>query len=244
MLVGSHEEELETRRDGESLWLQRRLVRSDAGVMVTVRDISETRANYETLSKMANVDALTGLPNRLWLMNFLPRAIDSAAASGATVAVLFLDLDDFKSVNDAFGHDAGDALLIATAGRLAAAIRAEDKLTRLGGDEFVILLEQADHAEIVQIALRIIAVMAENFMLEHYGAHQIHASIGISVYPQDGACAASLLRNADQAMYIAKSGGKGRYMFHAASQAGCAQALQPANVLEDPRVRVWRTSNG
>jgi diguanylate cyclase (GGDEF)-like protein len=220
MLVGLHEEEFETRRDGKCLWLQRRIVRSDAGLVITVRDISETRANYETLSKMANVDTLTGLPNRLWLMNFLPRAIDSAAASGSTLAVLFLDLDDFKSVNDTFGHDAGDALLIATAGRLAATIRAKDKLARLGGDEFVILLEQAEHAEIVQIARRIIAVMAENFMLEPYGSRQAHASIGISLYPQDGTSAASLLRNADQAMYLAKSGGKGRYVFHAASQAG------------------------
>jgi diguanylate cyclase (GGDEF)-like protein len=236
MAAGLHEEELETRHDGERVCLQRRLVRADAGLVIMLRDISETRANQDILMKMAHVDALTGLPNRLWLTSFLPRAIESAAASASSLAVLFIDLDDFKSVNDACGHDAGDALLAAVAGRLAAAVRAEDKLARLGGDEFVIVLAKADHAEIVQVAHRIITALAEDFMLNDHGCRRTQASIGISVYPQDGTCAASLLRNADLAMYMAKSSGRGRYAFHAASPTALAEPLQPAEALAGNRV--------
>lgn len=228
MAAGSHEEELEVKRDGRRLCLQRRMMREGAGLVILLRDISEARANQDILMKMAHVDVLTGLPNRLWLTSFLPRAIESAAAAASSLAVLFIDLDDFKSVNDTCGHDAGDALLAAAAGRLAAAVRAEDRLARLGGDEFVIILAQADHAEIVQVARRVIAALAQDFMLDGHGCHQTQASIGISVYPQDGTCAASLLRNADLAMYMAKSGGKGRYAFHAAGPAGLARPLQPA----------------
>jgi diguanylate cyclase (GGDEF)-like protein len=235
MAAGVHEQELEASCDGERVWLQRRIVRTDAGLAITVRDISESRTNHDILAKMAQMDALTGLPNRLWLMNFLPCAIGRAAAGASVLAVLFIDLDDFKSVNDTFGHDAGDALLVAVAGRLAATIRMEDKLARLGGDEFVIVLEQADHAEIVRIAGRIIAAMAEDFMLDGCGYRQTHASIGISLYPQDGGCAASLLRHADQAMYVAKSGGKGRYVFHAASPARHACPDRPAEALSSLR---------
>lgn len=224
MAVGSHEEELTATRDGQRICLHRRLLRADAGLVVLLRDISETRADRDNLMKMAHVDALTGLPNRLWLMNFLPCAIESAAAAASTLAVLFIDLDNFKAVNDTFGHDAGDALLVAAAGRLAAAVRTEDRLARLGGDEFVIVLTQPDHAEIVQIARRIIATLAEDFLLNDHECCQTHASIGISVYPQDGACAASLLRNADLAMYMAKSSGKGRYVFHTASPAALTHA--------------------
>jgi diguanylate cyclase (GGDEF)-like protein len=236
MAAGWHEEELEDRRDGQRVCLQRHVVRADASLVIMVRDISETRANQDILMRMAHVDALTGLPNRLWLTNFLPRAIESAAATASSLAVLFIDLDDFKSVNDTCGHDAGDALLVAAAGRLAAAVRVEDKLARLGGDEFVIVLAKADHAEIVQVVGRITAALAEDFMLNGHGCHQTQASMGISVYPQDGTCAASLLRNADLAMYTAKSSGKGRYAFHAASQAGLAEPLQPAAALAGTRV--------
>ena len=224
MAAGSHEEELETLRDGKRVCLHRRLLRADAGLVILLRDISQTRADHDNLMKMAHVDALTGLPNRLWLTSFLPRAIESAAATASGLAVLFIDLDNFKSVNDTFGHDAGDALLVAAAGRLAAAVRTKDRLARLGGDEFVIVLAQADHAEIVQIARRIIIALAEDFMLNDCGCCQTRASIGISLYPQDGTCAASLLRNADLAMYTAKSSGKGRYAFHAAIPAALTHA--------------------
>lgn len=244
MAVGSHEEELETRRDGQRVCLQRRLVRADASLVIMLRDISDTRANQDILMKMAHIDALTGLPNRLWLTNFLPRAIEAAAATASSLAVLFIDLDDFKSINDTCGHAAGDALLVAAAGRMAVAVRAEDKLARLGGDEFVIVLAQADYAEIVQIARRIITALAEDFMLEDHGCRQTHASIGISQYPQDGTCAASLLRNADLAMYLAKSSGKGRYVFHAAGPAGLAKPLQPAAAWGGTGVRACRTSRG
>lgn len=244
MVAGSHEEELETTRDGQRVCLHRRLVRDDAGLVILLRDISEARANQDVLMKMVHVDALTGLPNRLWLTNFLPRAIESAAATASSLAVLFIDLDNFKVVNDTFGHDAGDALLVAAAGRLAAAVRTEDKLARLGGDEFVIVLTQPDHAEIVQIARRIVATLEKDFLLNDHECCQTQASIGISLYPQDGTCAASLLRNADLAMYMAKSSGKGRYAFHAASPDAPANPLQPAEALAGARVSACRTSKG
>lgn len=235
MASGSHEEELETRQDDQRVCLHRRLVCADAGLIIMLRDISETRANQDILMKMAHLDALTGLPNRLWLSHFLPRAIESAAASASSLAVLFIDLDDFKSVNDTCGHDAGDALLVAAAGRLAGAVRTEDRLARLGGDEFVIVLAHADHGEIVQVACRIITALAEDFMLDNYGCRQTQASIGISLYPQDGNCAASLLRSADLAMYMAKSSGKGRYAFHSASPDRQADLPQPAGPLSGTR---------
>lgn len=167
--------------DGRRIRLQRRLLRADAGLDVLLRDISDIRASQDILMKTAHLDALTGLPNRLWLTHFLLRAIGAAAA-----------------------------------------VRAKDRLARLGGDGFVIALAKADHAEIVRIARRIIATLAEDFLLNDHQCCRTRASIGISRYPQDGRCAACLLRNADMAMYAAMRSGKGRHAFHAASPAAPA----------------------
>jgi len=225
MSAGFYEDELETRLDGHArpIWLHRRFVRSGPGLAVTVRDISDAKAHQETLSKLAHGDALTGLPNRYWLMNYLPQALARAAESGAMVAVLFIDLDDFKSINDTLGHAVGDELLQAASLRLASAIRAEDKLARLGGDEFTIVLERVETAEVIHVAERIVEAMSEPFMLANSRRRMVHASIGISLYPRHGTDIATLLRHADAAMYQAKHSGKGRYAFYAAREDGTDQ---------------------
>ena len=216
MTVGYHEDEVDATPEGHAgkVWLHRRFVRSGSGLAVTMRDISDARAHQETLSKMAHADALTGLPNRFWVMNFLPQALARAAQTGTTMAVMFIDLDDFKKVNDTLGHAAGDMLLQSASRRLASAIRANDKLARLGGDEFTIVLENVEAQEVVQVAERIVDAMSRQFVLADAGRCMSQASVGISFYPRDGVDVPTLLRHADVAMYQAKSSGKGRYAFY------------------------------
>ncbi|MET0963951.1 MAG: diguanylate cyclase [Noviherbaspirillum sp.] len=216
MATGFYEDEIDVtpRSHADRTWLHRRFVRSGPGLAVTVRDISDAKAHQESLSKMAHADALTGLPNRYWLMKYLPQALAGAAEGGTMMAVMFIDLDNFKSVNDTLGHAAGDELLQSASRRLAAAIRSGDKLARLGGDEFTIVLEQVERAEIIQVAERIVEAMSTPFVLANAARCMALASVGISVYPQDGAEVSTLLRHADLAMYRAKSGGKGQYRFY------------------------------
>ena len=198
-------------------WLHRKITRSHTGLILTLRDISEHKAHEKALSNQANSDALTALPNRHWLMDFLPLAIARARANHTTLALLFVDLDDFKNINDTMGHAAGDAVLQATAVRLRAAIRPSDNVVRLGGDEFTIILEQAEHTEHApaaqQVSERIIAALNAPFVLAGLGSHMVQASIGISIYPQDGADVETLLKHADIAMYAAKASGKAGYRF-------------------------------
>jgi diguanylate cyclase (GGDEF)-like protein len=217
MRVGFHEDEISAASASDAsrrIWLHRRFVRSGSGLAVTVRDISDARAHQEALSRMAHADALTGLPNRAWLMGYLPQAIGRAAASGNLLAVMFIDLDDFKAVNDNYGHAAGDELLQASARRLAGALRSGDHIARLAGDEFTIVLENVDAEEVIQIAERIITSMSAPFLVGDSCRHQTLASVGISLYPFDGADMNALLCAADSAMYLSKSAGKGRYAFH------------------------------
>jgi diguanylate cyclase (GGDEF)-like protein len=195
-------------------WLQRRIVLSGGGFAVTVRDISAAKAHEESLHRLANTDTLTTLPNRHWLMSYLPRAIERAGADGKGLAVIFVDLDDFKNLNDTLGHAAGDDLLRAAAGRLKAVLRPGDSIARLGGDEFTMLLDAIDGAgEAHAVAERIIATLGEVFVIGEGHRHQVHASIGISLYPGDGEDGDTLLKHADIAMYAAKAAGKGSYRF-------------------------------
>ena len=193
-------------------WLQRKLVRSGPGLAVTLRDISEHKAHQEALMQLANSDPVTTLPNRHWLMRTLPTAIARARADNSLLAVLFVDLDDFKNINDTQGHAAGDELLRAAALRLKALVRGRDSIARLGGDEFTILLESArNEADVLAMAERIIGTLGDPFVIGEGGRHMVRASIGISLYPRDGADGETLLKHADIAMYAAKADGKGRY---------------------------------
>jgi diguanylate cyclase (GGDEF)-like protein len=193
-------------------WLQRRLERSGMGLAVTLRDISDTKAHQEALVQLANADPVTTLPNRHWLMRYLPTAIERARAGGTLMAVLFVDLDDFKNVNDTLGHAAGDELLRAAGLRLKALVRPGDSIARLGGDEFTVILESArSEDEVLAVAERIIAALGDSFSLADGSRHAVQASIGISLYPRDGDDGATLLKHADIAMYAAKADGKGNY---------------------------------
>jgi diguanylate cyclase (GGDEF)-like protein/PAS domain S-box-containing protein len=196
-------------------WVHRKLVRSGAGLAMTIRDISETKAHEQQLTNMANADGLTSLPNRHWLTNYLPLAIEQARAGHHNLAILFIDLDDFKNINDTLGHGAGDELLKAAAERLRSLVRGSDRVVRLGGDEFTIVLDQVRRVDdVARVARLIIEALGEPFKVAHSSGHRVHASIGISMYPQDGQDGDTLLKHADIAMYAAKAAGKGRYQFY------------------------------
>lgn len=198
-------------------WVHRRMVRSGAGLALAMRDISEAKAHEEALFSLANNDALTQLPNRHWLANFLPSAVARAKTRNGHLSVLFIDLDDFKNINDTLGHDAGDELLQQATQRLRKAVRASDHVVRLGGDEFTVILEYVDVMEDVsRAATSIIKTIGEPFTLLGSAGNHVNASIGISMFPQDGLDGETLLKHADIAMYAAKAAGKGRFQYYQA----------------------------
>jgi diguanylate cyclase (GGDEF)-like protein/PAS domain S-box-containing protein len=174
-------------------------------------DITELKESQERLKQMAYFDALTGLPNRRMLSDRLAQAIAQAQRNDNLLAIAYLDLDGFKPVNDTWGHAAGDILLVEAAHRLLASVRAGDSVSRLGGDEFVVLLGNIAHIEECEIALERIRVsLSRPFVLEQ-GEANLSASIGVTLYPIDGADPDTLIRHADQAMYLAKESGRNRY---------------------------------
>ncbi len=199
----------------QSSWMQRRVVRSGSGLAVTLRDISELKEHEALLSRLAHADPLTGLPNRHWLMQYLPLAIERAGRQQSKLALLFIDLDNFKHINDTSGHAAGDEVLKIAAARLQSAVREEDHVIRLGGDEFTIILENTEgHSQIMPLAERIVQALNEPFTLRGIQHYSVRGSVGISLYPQDGISSEILLQHADTAMYAAKANGKGQYRFY------------------------------
>jgi diguanylate cyclase (GGDEF)-like protein len=195
-------------------WVHRRLVRSGAGLAVTLRDISDTKENEQLLVKSANTDPLTGLPNRYWLINSLPGVLKEARNRTTSLAILFIDLDNFKLVNDKLGHAIGDKLLRLAAERLKSLIRTGDEVVRLGGDEFTVLLKSVEHAnEVIHVVTRIAQFFAEPFNVANHTLF-IGTSIGISLFPEDGTEADVLIQKADIAMYASKAEGKGTYRFY------------------------------
>ncbi len=180
-------------------------------------DISQLKHSEEQLAHLAHYDPLTALPNRLLLQSSLELAIGRAGRYGKRAAVLFIDLDSFKTVNDSLGHVVGDQLLVDVAQRLRQRVRDEDFLGRFGGDEFLLLLEpigEPDEAAVV--ARDILLELQAPFQLAGGGEAYIGASIGISIFPEDGTTPADLQRNADVAMYQAKDHGRNRFCFYTA----------------------------
>jgi diguanylate cyclase (GGDEF)-like protein/PAS domain S-box-containing protein len=179
-----------------------------------IRDVTERKRNEARLTYLAQHDALTDLPNRLLLTDRLELAIAQARRSGKSLALMFLDLDRFKQVNDFLGHDLGDQVLRQAAQRLKACVRASDTLSRQGGDEFLVVLPDIDSPEAaITVARKLLETLATPFSL---GGRDVvlSGSIGIVCYPEDGGDADALMRNADAAMYVAKGLGRNRYQFY------------------------------
>ena len=177
-------------------------------------DISQSKEHEQQLNTLANYDCLTGMANRKLLMDRLQQAISQARRNHTSIAVIFLDLDGFKQVNDTYGHDAGDKLLIEIARRLTSNVREGDTVARLGGDEFVLLLLGLEQMDQYQLALqRILDSINEPINLGENIAN-VSASIGLSQYPTDADEPDTLLRLADQSMYYAKQSGKNRFKFY------------------------------
>ncbi|MEY8879671.1 MAG: EAL domain-containing protein [Leptothrix sp. (in: b-proteobacteria)] len=207
------------RKDGAmiAVWETISAVRDPAGAVAhyigIFSDISEQKASAQRIHQLAYYDVLTGLPNRALLMDRCEHALTRAAREGQRLALMFLDLDRFKHINDSLGHPVGDALLKAVAKRLQSLLRDSDTIARLGGDEFVVLLE-AMHAvpDVERMAQRIIRAFDEPFEL---GAHDLSVgtTIGISLYPEHGDDVTSLFKYADLALYQAKEAGRGDYRF-------------------------------
>jgi diguanylate cyclase (GGDEF)-like protein/PAS domain S-box-containing protein len=183
------------------------------GSIFVFNDISAARAKSLELSHLAQHDFLTDLPNRVLLNDRITQAISFAARYSKQLAVMFLDLDGFKRINDSLGHTSGDKLLQLVASRLVACVRRSDTVSRLGGDEFVVLLYQVEHAEDAAfISKKILSSLAEPFSIEQKHL-DISASIGVSTYPGDGQDAETLLQKADTAMYAAKKLGRNNCQF-------------------------------
>jgi len=183
-------------------------------------DITEARQAEDKLDHMAHHDPLTALPNRLLFLDRLQHGIERAARAGEQMAVIFIDLDRFKNVNDTLGHQVGDALLKQVAAALAGRLRHGDTLARLGGDEFIVLLENiAGEAGAALVAEKMMAMFEEPFLV---AGHELFVtgSVGISLYPADGADSTLLIRNADVAMYQAKARGRNNFRFYAPSMTG------------------------
>jgi diguanylate cyclase (GGDEF)-like protein/PAS domain S-box-containing protein len=184
-----------------------------AGAVMVFHDVSEARAMVLQIAHSAQHDFLTGLPNRLLLNDRVGQAIAFAPRHKNKVAVLFLDLDGFKHINDSLGHPIGDKLLQSIAGRLLDCVRGSDTVSRQGGDEFVVLLSEMERLEDVAIlATRMLQTVAQAHLIERRDLH-VTTSIGVSVYPEDGLDAETLIKNADTAMYQAKESGRQCYRF-------------------------------
>ena len=182
-------------------------------LLFVTRDITDRKQSEELIHHLAYHDALTDLPNRRMYTQHLSREIMQAKRFQSNLAVLFLDLDRFKDVNDSFGHDVGDLLLVEAANRLKACLRPTDVVARLGGDEFTVLLSQlTDREEAAALANRIMEALQRPFILQDH-SFNVSCSIGIALYPQDGDNADDLLKRADTALYTVKSRGKNGYDF-------------------------------
>jgi len=183
------------------------------GVVLVFHDVSSAKQMAEKMSYLAEHDFLTDLPNRLLLTDRITQALGAAKRKKSRVAIIYLDIDHFKKINDTLGHDVGDQLLKFLSRKLQACIRTTDTISRQGGDEFVILLSEVDSPMApAEIAQKLLNATNDYYQI---GTHElkVSASIGISIYPEDGSTADMLMRNADAAMYYAKGLGRNNYQF-------------------------------
>lgn len=222
---------------GKQCWLETHAapLRDASGgvtmVLGITRDVTTRKQAEERIQYLAHFDALTGLPNRAQLNDLVKFAVSLAQRNQEPVALMFLDLDNFKDINDTLGHSVGDALLVELGRRLRRALREEDAVSRLGGDEFIFLLYGVDAVGAAHVAQKLLDVIDEPYRIEHYDLN-VTDSIGIALYPRDGADLETLLRSADAAMYRAKQEGRHGFCFFTAEmQARSARQLQLVNAL-------------
>lgn len=190
-------------------------IQKDGNVRMTsiVYDITERKEAERRLAYLANYDTITDLPNRNLLQDRLEHAINQAERNNRQVALLYMDLDHFKAVNDALGHQAGDKLLIEATQRVKQHIREGDTAARLGGDEFAIVLEQFEHSsQVATVAEHVLAALNKSYVIDGHEVF-VSASMGITFFPADGRDVDTLLKNADSAMYLAKDEGRNTYHF-------------------------------
>lgn len=238
------------RKNGEIFpeWLTISTVRDKAGRVQSYigvfSDISGIKRAAEELERLAHYDPLTGLSNRLLLNAQLRHSLERAERHGELLGVMELDLDGFKNVNDTLGHPAGDKLLQIIAERLRHVLRAEDIIARLGGDEFAVVLEALDSADSAgTVAEKIIAAVAEPLDLDGHSA-RVTTSVGIALFPADGADATALLKAADTALYVGKREGRNTYRFYDQRMSEAVhrrldleQGLR--NAIEDDGLELW-----
>ncbi|MFS2219016.1 putative bifunctional diguanylate cyclase/phosphodiesterase, partial [Telluria sp. Tellsp104] len=214
------------RKNGETYleWLTVSAVRDDADAVThyvcVFSDITKVKESQDKLDHLAHHDPLTGLPNRLLFHDRLQHAMVRAARNNRELAVMFIDLDRFKTVNDTLGHHIGDELLKQVAGQLAGCLRDGDTLARLGGDEFIVLLEDVDGARGARLVAEKLMQLFERPVLVSDYELFVTGSVGISLFPQDAADMNMLIRNADVAMYQAKARGRNGYQLYAPSMDG------------------------
>lgn len=204
--------------DGRTIWAEGKgypvqLAGRPSLTAFSVRDITRRKQQEEQLARLAYYDALTGLPNRRLFYDRFMQSLISARRYRRRLALLYLDLDDFKRINDTYGHATGDELLVVAFARLTHSIREPDTVCRMGGDEFVVLLPHCEeNGDVEKIARRIADALRQPFDLN--GDHiRISSSIGAAIFPKDGLDGETLLRNADSAMYSAKLLGKNDLQF-------------------------------
>ena len=206
----------------------------DEGILQIVTDITERKTAVERIMQMATHDELTGLPNRNLLMDRLSQAFANADRNAHHVALLFIDLDQFKAVNDSIGHEVGDLLLKEVACRMVGVVRAQDTVARMGGDEFLVVLPDlvdASHASVV--AEKLIAAISQPFSVQGHSLH-VGASIGIASYPNDAKDSGTIMKFADSAMYEVKNSGRNSYRFFSKDMHEASVEHQKiANALHD-----------
>jgi diguanylate cyclase (GGDEF)-like protein/PAS domain S-box-containing protein len=196
-----------------------------------VRDITDRKESESQIQKLAHFDALTSLPNRILLQDHFKYALSLVKRNNGKLAVIFLDLDHFKDINDTLGHSIGDLLLIEVAKRLQSTLREEDTLSRLGGDEFILILPGTDSRGAANVSQKLLSILAKPYHIDSFEL-TVTGSVGVALYPNDGTDFEILSQKADTAMYRAKQEGRNSYRFFTAEmQATSSRNLQLVNAL-------------